>query len=189
MNSLFFDTETTGKADFNANPTADHQPRLVQLAALLVSETGIELASVNLIIRPVDFEIPKEASDIHGITTETAKECGVPLLHALSVFSGFCKVAGLYVAHNIQFDHLIMSGECSRMIVELPMRTTFCTMKEMTPICKIKGPYGPKWPKLQEAHRHAFGREFEGAHDAMADVRACKDVYFWMKNRVAEVVP
>jgi len=35
-----------------------------------------------------------------------------------------------------------------------------------------------KNPSLQEAYRHLFGRNFVGAHDAMADVRACRDVYF-----------
>ena len=35
---LFFDTETTGKADFKSSPDAAHQPRLVQFAALLMDE-------------------------------------------------------------------------------------------------------------------------------------------------------
>lgn len=37
---------------------------------------------------------------------------------------------------------------------------------------------GYKNPNLQEAYKHFFGVEFEGAHDAMADVRACRDVFF-----------
>lgn len=45
-----------------------------------------------------------------------------------------------------------------------------------------KGMKGFKSPNLQEAYKHFFGVEFEGAHDAMADVRACKDVFFKLKE-------
>lgn len=37
-----------------------------------------------------------------------------------------------------------------------------------------------EWPRLQEAYKHAFGKEFEGAHDAMSDIRATKEIYFWL---------
>lgn len=184
MNILVFDTETTGKANFKLPPEHESQPRLVQLAVLLVDELGKEQASMNVIIRPAEFVIPKEASDIHGITTETAHSIGVPLLHALEPFGSLVKRADVLVAHNIDFDHLIMRGECARMCVPFETRETFCTMKAMTDICKLPGNYGKfKWPKLQEAHQHAFGVEFEGAHDAMADVRACARLYRWLKDK------
>jgi len=104
---LFFDTETTGKADFKAQPHAPHQPRLVQFAALLCDPKGEVVSSVDLVIKP----------------------------------------------------------------------------EAMTPICDIPGPYGPKWPRLQEAHKHVFGKEFDGAHDALADVIACKNIYFWILSQ------
>lgn len=185
---LFYDTETTGKADFKAAPDAKHQPRLVQLAAILADQnSGDEAASINLIIRPADFEIPVEASNIHGITTERAMACGVPLAHALSLWSSLSKISTLHCCHNTDFDTLIMAGECVRMVTEFHRRTVFCTMKEMTPVCGIPGPHGPKWPRLQEAYRHCFDKEFKNAHDALADVRACKDVYFWLKNKPATI--
>ena len=89
----------------------------------------------------------------------------------------------LNVAHNLDFDYFILSGETERCLMRLPDRDEFCTMKAMTPVCKLPGSYDDfKWPKLQEAHKHAFGAEFDGAHDALADVRACMKVYFWLKN-------
>lgn len=44
---LFYDTETTGKADFRAAPDAAHQPRLVQLAAILANpDTGPTIPTI-----------------------------------------------------------------------------------------------------------------------------------------------
>lgn len=178
---LFFDTETTGKANFKAPPDANGQPRIVQLAAILTDQDGGEVASLNLIIKPVGFEIPPEASSIHGITTEKAIATGVPRLHALLLFSSLAEIATLYCCHNSDFDLFMIDGECDRMSIEVPSRKVFCTMKETTELCQLPGAYGFKWPRLQEAYRHIFKKDFVGAHDALADVRACKDIYFWLK--------
>jgi DNA polymerase III epsilon subunit-like protein len=182
---LFFDTETTGKADMNSAPDAKHQPRIVELGAVLTDGVGDELAVLNLIIRPSDFEIPAEASLIHGITTSAAKKSGVPLFHALMVFASLARNADTYCGHNVEFDLFMLKGECLRMLVELPNRPSFCTMKTMKDIVQLPGPYGFKWPRLQEAYKFAFGKEFDAAHSAMADVRASKDLYFWMLTRPA----
>jgi DNA polymerase-3 subunit epsilon len=188
---LFFDTETTGKADFRSSPDAPHQPRLVQFAALLCKDDGEEVQSANLIIKPEGFTIPESASAIHGITTEQAVAVGVDCSIARHLYRRWWNASSVVVAHNIQFDLLIMDGELFRHAGGQKAwgeaRDTFCTMQAMTPICKLPGNYGDyKWPKLQEAHKHAFGQEFDGAHDALADVRACARVYLWIKNRKIE---
>jgi DNA polymerase-3 subunit epsilon len=182
---LFFDTETTGKCDFGAEPDAEHQPRLVQLGALLTDELGNELASVDLIIKPNGFEIPLAASSIHGITTGLALKCGVEELAALHVFDQLLMQSELAVAHNFDFDRVVMSRG-SRIRADRLVRDNFCTMRAMTPICKIPNQYGYddyKWPRLQEAYRHAFECDFDGAHDAMADVRACAEIFFWLRKQ------
>lgn len=183
---LFFDTETTGKADFK-KPAGDAcQPRLVQLAALLTTDEGHDVASINLIVKPDGFAIPSEAAAIHGITTEQALSVGVTRESVLPIFAQLCEsTGGALVGHNIDFDLLVMDGEFERFDQE-PFRAyaPFCTMRAMAPVCKIANPYGYadyKWPKLQEAYFHCFGRAFDGAHNAMADVRACSEVYFWLK--------
>ena len=185
---LFFDTETTGKADFRAEPDAPHQPRLVQFAALICEDDGEEVQSARLIIKPDGYTIPAEASAIHGITTERALAVGVDCSVARHIYRRFWNAASMIVAHNIQFDLLIMDGELFRAAGGRKAwgetRDTVCTMHAMTPVCKLPNTNGYsdyKWPKLQEAFKHAFGKEFDGAHDAMADVRACRDVYFWLK--------
>lgn len=177
--TLIFDTETTGKADFKQPPEASCQPRMVQLAALLLDEELEEVASMNLIIKPDGYVISDEVAKIHGITHAQAEKLGVPEKQALELFKHFSTLSETIVAHNIVFDAIVI-GKANHIhgFVYAPPKP-FCTMKASTKICKLPGGYGGeyKWPSLQEAHKILFGTNFEGAHDAMADVKACARVY------------
>jgi len=51
-----------------------------------------------------------------------------------------------------------------------------------TNYCGILGEYGVKWPKLRELHIKLFGTEFDGAHDASADIAATKKCFFELKR-------
>lgn len=189
---LFFDTETTGKAFFNATLDAPHQPRIVQIAALLTDDSGNECSHFSAIIKPDGFTIPEGASSIHGITTERAQQVGIGIRDALGFFSSLSLCAREFVAHNIDFDRLLVNSEFLRARIErlLDKDMCFCTMRAMTPICQLPGIYDDwKWPKLIEAHEHCFGTGFEKAHDALADVRACARVYFWLKNQSQHQTP
>jgi len=188
MKIIVFDTETTGKANFNLPPEHDKQPRIVQIGAVL-TDGERDFATIDLMIRPNGFEIPEEASNIHGITTDMAIRNGVSLKIALTLFCGLCGYSDVMVAHNSDFDLFVLKGECKRAGVNFPERDCFCTMKAMTDMCKIPGPYGFKCPRLQQAYVHCFGKEFEGAHNALSDVMAAKGVYFWIQNQPPQTAP
>lgn len=177
---LFFDTETTGKANFQEPPSSPSQPHIVQLAALLTEDDGAERASLSVIIKPDGWTIDAEVAAIHGITTEIAERCGIPLLSAMSAFSNLARRADVIVAHNSEFDMLICRTAFHRIGKSdaFNPKNVFCTMHATTEICQFPGRYGFKWPKLTEAHFHFFGTEVEGAHDAMNDVRACARIFF-----------
>lgn len=183
MNILFFDTETTGFP--TAAPHDDpKQARCVQIGAILTDETGKTEGELNLIIKPEGFFIPIFVAAIHGISQERAEKVGVPHKVAIAGFYQLVKLADLVVAHNFDFDKKVMKLEflwCTKDEV-IEHKKSFCTMKAMTDICMLPATRGNsyKWPKMQEAHQFCFGKEFDGAHDAMADVRACRDVFFWM---------
>lgn len=188
---LIFDTETTG-FPLKGDIAIDHptQPYLVQIAMLLLDETFEEVACASFVIRqPEDFDIPTRASDIHGITTDYAQYWGVPVMLALSTFHNFAQKAKFLVAHNIDFDMAIMRIAFARATKTFAFaQELFCTMKSMTDVCKIKAPWGNKWPKLTEAHEFAFGGSFDDAHDAFADVKATARVYKWiLQNKVKAV--
>ena len=176
MNHLFFDTETTGK-----DP---HTARIVQLAWGLFDE-GKEIGSNVTLIKPDGFEIPEEATKIHGITTEMAME-GVPLKEALINFMTQLEHAEFLVAHNIAYDVTIVINELIREELEVKPLAEIkrvCTMKQTTEFCKLPGYYGYKWPRLEELHTILFGSSFDGAHDARNDVRACATCYFELKRQ------
>lgn len=187
---LFLDTETSGLPDFNKRARDPAQPHIVQLAAILTDDLGGHLEEHNVIIKPDGWTIPKEASDVHGITDEVAK-IGIPEKLASEILLAMVRKSQLLVAHNVTFDKFIariamrrfelITDEDDTAWKAMP---TFCTMREMTDVCELPGKFAGKfkWPNLQEAYTHAFGKPFDGAHDAMADLRACKDIYFWLKG-------
>lgn len=177
---LTADTETTGKWVFSRPVDAPEQPRIVQLGAILSDDTGDVKGELNVLIKPNGWTIPAEVTAIHGITTEDCEKYGVEIRSALGMFNIWLKFGPLLVAHNIDFDVNMINGEVARLGKDPILNDVkkYCTMKNSTNIVKIPSARGYKWPKLQETHQFLFGEDFEGAHDAMADVRACKRCYF-----------
>jgi DNA polymerase III epsilon subunit-like protein len=183
---LFFDTETTGIPKNYKAPASDSRnwPRLVQIAWMLTDREGNELNHAEYIIKPDGFMIPSDASKIHGITTDMALRSGVDLRFAVTAILGDMKKASILLAHNMQFDEKIIGAELlrlgiSNLVEEKPRK---CTMQASTNYCKITGAYGYKWPKLEELHQKLFGENFEGAHRALTDVRACARCYFELRR-------
>jgi DNA polymerase III epsilon subunit-like protein len=83
----------------------------------------------------------------------------------------------LAVAHNVRFDRLLMDSEYLRLGRQADWPATFCTMLACTDIVRAPGPRGYKWPSLEEAYHHFFGRPPAGAHDALADLNACRAIF------------
>jgi DNA polymerase-3 subunit epsilon len=180
MKRFYFDTETTG---FPAKPGTPlpECPFIVQLAAILVDDEQGEVASLNTIIRPDGWEVGSGAAEVHGISTEKAATFGIPVKVAMAMFSQMARVADQVIAHNIQFDLKLVAYEIQRLQVVnvVADKPQFCTMDATTNLCRLPGKFGGqyKWPKLIEAHQHFFGEGFDGAHDALVDVRACARVH------------
>ena len=177
---IILDTETTGVTP---------EDRIVSICWALYDSNGEELACKHHIIYPEDFDIPDDAADIHGITTEIAQERGIPLEQALNELRDDIEEHGptLYVGHNVSFDRPIVLNEYERASVDENISTlpTFCTMKSTTNICRIPryNSSNYKWPKLEELHEHLFGETHGDAHDAEADGRACAKCFFELRTR------
>ncbi|MEA3254911.1 MAG: 3'-5' exonuclease [Candidatus Altiarchaeota archaeon] len=186
MTYLIFDTETTGKPrDYNA-PVSDSEnwPRLVQIAWLQYDSSGKQTGSHEHIIKPQGFVIPDEVVRIHGISTKRATREGLPLGTVLNEFSEAVKQSMVLVAHNIEFDEKIVRAELFREDIpdNLVQIKKICTMRSSTDFCRLPGSYGYKWPTLADLYARLFSTDFEGAHNAVADVAACARSFFELKR-------
>lgn len=192
MNILVFDTETTGfppRGEFD--PDNPKNPQLVEIAAALYrfdDEAPKLQGGFSAIIKPDGYEIPEKAASIHGISTERAERYGVDIKLAVKMFNALAERAEMKVAHNIDFDLKIMQAAYARAGLEPDWPdSSYCTMAASTPLCRLPGRFDDyKWPKLQEAHVHFFGEEFDGAHSALADVEACARVFFALQASCEE---
>lgn len=186
---LVYDTETDGLTHDDLPDSHPSQPHLVQLAAQLYEPDGTEISSIDLIVRPDGWIIPKTASDIHGITTEIATCRGLPLLLVVAVFTNLRALADTTAAHNASFDRKVIDVACAR-LGKQPAKgwpeTSICTKDLAAPLVNLpptpkmlaRHMMRPKPPTLTEAYAYFFGTTFDGAHGANADSRAAARILF-----------
>lgn len=196
MSILFFDTETTGLPDFRSPPGAQFQPRVIQIAAILTDGDGKTINQFcSLVKLDAGQEIHQKALDKHGITWDMADRYGLSATSCLRLMERFIGMADAVVAHNIWFDDWMLAREsaaCGGEGVSPINKTKLCTQELSAPILNLPptekmlaaGFNKPKSPNLGEAFAHFFGRDFEDAHNAMADCMACKDVYFEIMRNI-----
>ena len=180
---LVYDTETS----------ALRNPYLVQLACSLIDGDGKEHAAFHSIIRPDGWEIPEGATAIHGISTAMALEVGLPVRVAVAAFLQLRAVSCATVAHNEQFDYMVIDTELKRLGIT-PAKVSprrLCTMNSSIELVglppterQIKAGYKNKAPKLIELHQFLFGEGFDKAHSATADVAACSRCFIELRKRM-----
>jgi len=99
------------------------------------------------------------------------------------------EIADLIVFHNQSFDVGIITDEQMRIgfgkseYISSQKPKIFCTKEQSTNICKIPGSRGGyKWPSLAELCAFC-GVKNETAHNALSDVIATKECYFYIVNQ------
>jgi len=177
---LIFDTETTGFPLRYGAPHSDldawSSARMVQVAWQIHDAQGKLIEVKNFIIRPEGFTIPYNAEKIHGISTERALKAGMPLDHVLNEFEAALLKTEFLVGHNVEFDLGVVGSEMMRAGHETKLfeLKTLDTKTESTDYCELPGGKGGKfkWPTLTELYTKLFGKAFDEAHNASADVEA-----------------
>lgn len=198
---LFFDTETTGMIAKGYPAGHPAQPHICQLGAQLCNQSCRVVAEINLLVKPDRWSIPAEAEAIHGISTAMCEQYGLPIKTVATLFIRLAQRAKLSIAHNRPFDNTLIWTELIR--CELPTELAywlempgFCTMEAASPIVNLPptprmiaaGYNKPKPPTMLEAYSFFHdGAKFDGAHDAMADVNACRSVYYKIVDRAVPV--
>ncbi len=174
MKIVVFDTETTGIP--SKGLSLEWQPHICQFAAVVYEcADGVlrEVLRRDFLIKP-SVAIEYEVVRVHGITNAMVADApsfGEVAEEILELFSS----ADCVVAHNLAFDEAVLRCELLRLGRDgdfLPEQR-FDTMKETRDLCQLPGRHeGFKSPKLVELHQFLFGRGFDGAHNALADVLA-----------------
>jgi DNA polymerase-3 subunit epsilon len=155
---IFFDLETTG-IELTTS-------RVVQLACIKINLDGSK-EEKNILINPT-VKIPKEASDVHGITDEMVKDAPLFKQIAKSLYSFFdgCDMAG-YNSDN--FDVPILIEEFSRCGIVFP-NWEF----NLIDVLKYERLLNPN--NLGAVYKRYTGKELDDAHNALADVRATFEI-------------
>lgn len=180
MKVLVFDTETTGLPKNYNNPAfkqPGNWPHMVSISWALLDTENMKIAtSYSSYVVPEGWEIPAEATVIHGITTEMAKTDGNTLRDVIDMFMSV--PCDMVVAHNADFDKNVI---VNAIIHDLRMpfihedeifrEGVRCTMKASTNICKIVTPRGYKWPKLSELYYYVLKKQIplQIEHQALYD--------------------
>lgn len=178
---LFYDLETTGLPKAGDDPLK--QPGIVQIGAALVDpdewsrgDDGIIKEfdqKVNPELLPERFE--PGAVRVTGIGWNEAQP--FPSFFTVGAdFANFVRGAKVMSGYNmIDFDNKILMWQLLRYGMEFnfpwPPRHV-----DVAVLAKASGRYmgkrGPKFPKLVELYQDVAGKKLEGAHDALADIRA-----------------
>lgn len=202
MLDLVFDTETTGKLSYGLPAGHSVQPGLVQLGAILYRDREI-VAELNVITIPVRqgsqhgsmdrISISPDVTAIHGIDDAKVDAAGISTRDALLLFASLVCKADRLIAFNTAFDRDIINTALIREgFGVLPVEANLhCAMLSASNHLKIPGrrPGQWAWPKLQDAYKALVDpKGFDGAHDAMADVRAAAEVVWALEDAGTEIV-
>ena len=190
MAFIALDTETTGIPTSRAKPTTKNlhhydSCRMVSIAIVEFNSLGKEVDSWYTLIYPDNFKM--DATHIHGITQEQAEKAGKPFLDVYYRLVAIMHMCPDIVGHNLQFDLNVIHSEIIRRGLDDSV------MDYINPICTLKlyRQIFLKPIKLEALYRGLFGRDLDGAHDALNDARAAGEAYPLLKNdpRVYRVLP
>jgi len=158
---VFFDLETTG-----VNTSTD---RIVQFAAVAMNTHKgqlIAIAEMNILVNPRMY-IPPAASEVHGILDEHVDNASFFEDVADDIEDFMSK--GDWGGYNITgFDVPLLLAEftrCGKSVAVPALVDSFKIFKEDIP------------HTLAGAHKHYYNAPFEGAHDALMDVRATARIF------------
>lgn len=175
MRYIAWDTETTGLPMTRQTATPENvhlfdMCRIVSLAFVSYSSKGRELGSYHAVVYPDTFTVT--ATEIHGITHAHALVHGRPFA---DVYADLVKASKgrILVAHNSSFDQNALFSECFRrgLSIEPFVATRFVCTLDMVKQWYLKP------MKLTGLYKTLTGKDLENAHNALADARACGEVY------------
>ena len=171
---IFVDVETNGIGTFRP-PTQT----ITQLSFIKTDKLGKVIKTYSKLIRGAT-----ELADIPQVvfTLDQLNKEGVELKDALLEFQKAVEDYPCFVAHNAEFDFLIIKNNAEKLNIKLNLHEYFCTMKSSTNYCMIKSdhPYSPyKWPRLSElAQKMQIDYTPDKLHNSEEDVSILIKCFF-----------
>lgn len=163
---IFFDTETTG-----LDPEKD---QIIELAAALVTEKGIENKIDVFCKLPEGEKIPDKIVELTHITDDMLKNRGIAYNEACRIFCDMLHSDSevLLVAHNIQFD-LLFTLEMFRRCGMVPKAPKLRALDTLT-VYKDRATYPHKLANAIE--HYGLADKAQNSHRAIDDVLALYEV-------------
>ena len=194
-----FDTETTGiklnpsALDYEAIDEAPNQQpppitltgndndRIIQIGAVKIKKGNKidEKDILNQLVNP-EKAIPSGATAVHHITDEMVSSPNVPNMNKiLKQFNNEYLGNNLIVAYNAKFDISMLNNsifEYNEKNSEKIKPRELCLVIDPFVLIQRIHPFLGASKKLTDQHKFLFGKDFEGAHDALADATATTNI-------------
>ncbi len=172
---IYLDTETTGL----------RPGKICQLSYVMQDENGTTAKNLYF---SVDY-VEAGALSVHGLSPQKLKVLsgGKTFQDCIEEIEKDFSKADLVVCHNVSFDFMFLTAEFENALREFCVKESFCSMKKLTPVIKLKrsSGMGYKYPKLSEtcayfklsdmeilkSAQELFGESL-GYHDARFDTTA-----------------
>lgn len=174
----FLNTETTGLPPKNISEVnkknVDKFPRLVAIHLKFgyydkdIRQIKI-IRSIYCVIKPNGYDIPKEVSNIHGITTEYALENGLNIDIVLNeindILNGNRDIQQIttIITHNSKFHMNILKSEFLRNNIEF-------NLGQYKIIDLTRFRHELSYPKLEELYESLFHSKFKKSHDRKSTI-------------------
>jgi DNA polymerase-3 subunit epsilon len=168
---VFFDLETTG-LDISTT-------RIVQIACIKINLDGTT-EEKKMLINP-SISIPKEATEVHGISDEMVKDAPYFSQISKSLYSFFrgCDIGGY---NSDVYDLPLLCEEFNRLSI------LFLDWEyNLVDVLKFERALNPN--KLSDVYKRYTGKDMEGSHDAMNDTKATIEILFRQIDGKEEITP
>ena len=175
---IFFDTETTG-----LDPEKD---QIIELAAALVTEKGIELKIDAFCKLPEGEKIPEKIVELTHITNDMLADKGIAYNEACRIFCNMIHSDSevLLVAHNIQFD-LLFTLEMFKRCGVVPKAPKLRALDTLT-VYKDRAAYPHKLANAIE--HYGLTDKVQNSHRAIDDVLALYEVTKAMSEDLTDYI-
>lgn len=165
---IYVDLEYT-YPDMNreTRPTDKDMREIVQIAAIRINTAGVELAHLDVLVRPkFQPKLPEFFVELTGITQESVDRVGVPFDEALMHFVRFCSDIPIWTFIG---DYDVFQQNCALHAIEFPFITRpFVCVKPMLAAWGIDSSVYSSGTLYRAA-----GLRMEGhVHNALHDVRS-----------------